>query len=432
MMHAMDPTPLDPARSPLVPPTEDSVDALARILDDVRNAGSRSRAELVARTGLTRGVVARGVGELLDIGLVIESEMGPSTGGRPPRRISFRADAGYLLVADLGATSVDVAVTDLDGRILGHRDEPADVAAGPERCLARIEELFAELTAATRDLPGRLWGVGIGVPGPVEFRSGRPVSPPIMPGWDGYPVRERFAERYGAPVWVDNDVNILALGEWRSGIAVGHDNVVVVKIGTGIGAGIISNGRIHRGTQGAAGDVGHIQVVDAASVVCRCGNVGCLEALAGGAALARDGQAAAVTGRSDRLRVALEQHGRVTAEDVARAASFGDPVAVNLLQAAGHRVGLMLASVVNFFNPSLIVVGGGVAQSGDQLLAAIRETVYRRSLPLATRDLVVQRSSLGALAGVIGASAMVVEHLFARDSLARWVGQRHPVVDLTA
>jgi glucokinase-like ROK family protein len=432
MMHAMDPTPLDPARSPLVPPTEDSVDALARILDDVRNAGSRSRAELVARTGLTRGVVARGVGELLDIGLVIESEMGPSTGGRPPRRISFRADAGYLLVADLGATSVDVAVTDLDGRILGHRDEPADVAAGPERCLARIEELFAELTAATRDLPGRLWGVGIGVPGPVEFRSGRPVSPPIMPGWDGYPVRERFAERYGAPVWVDNDVNILALGEWRSGIAVGHDNVVVVKIGTGIGAGIISNGRIHRGTQGAAGDVGHIQVVDAASVVCRCGNVGCLEALAGGAALARDGQAAAVTGRSDRLRVALEQHGRVTAEDVARAASFGDPVAVNLLQAAGHRVGLMLASVVNFFNPSLIVVGGGVAQSGDQLLAAIRETVYRRSLPLATRDLVVQRSSLGALAGVIGASAMVVEHLFARDSLARWVEQRHPVVDLTA
>ena len=156
-----------------------------------------------------------------------------------------------------------------------------------------------------------------------------------MPGWDGYPVRERFAERYGAPVWVDNDVNILALGEWRSGIAVGHDNVVVVKIGTGIGAGIISNGRIHRGAQGAAGDVGHIQVVDAASIVCRCGNVGCLEALAGGAALARDGEAAAVSDRSERLRVALDQHGRVTAEDVARAASFGDPVAVGLLLAAG-------------------------------------------------------------------------------------------------
>jgi glucokinase-like ROK family protein len=398
---------------------EETLDALVRVLDEVRSSGSRSRAELVERTGLTRGVVAQRVGELLDLGLVVESEVGPSTGGRPPRRVSFRADAGHLLVADLGATSIDVAVTDLEGRILGHRDEPADVSAGPERCLSRVEELFAEMTSATRDLPGRLWGIGIGVPGPVEFRSGRPVSPPIMPGWDGYPVRERFADRYGAPVWVDNDVNILALGEWRSGIAVGHDNVVVVKIGTGIGAGIISNGRIHRGTQGAAGDVGHIQVVDAGSIVCRCGNVGCLEALAGGAAIARDGEAAARDGRSDRLAVALEQHGRVTAEDVARAASFGDPLAVNLLQVAGHRVGLMLASVVNFFNPSLIVVGGGVAQSGDQLLAAIRETVYRRSLPLATRDLVVQRSSLGALAGVVGASTMVLEQLFSRDALAR-------------
>jgi glucokinase-like ROK family protein len=409
------------------PLADEALDALVTILDELRSAGSQSRAELVARTGLGRGIVAQRVAELLELGLVVEGEMGPSTGGRPPRRIGFRADAGHLLVADLGATSIDVAVTDLEGRILGHRDEPADVSAGPEPCLSRIEELFEELVAATRDLPGRLWGVGIGVPGPVEFRSGRPVSPPIMPGWDGYPVRERFVDRYRAPVWVDNDVNILALGEWRSGIAVGHDNVVVVKIGTGIGAGIISNGRIHRGAQGSAGDVGHIQVVDAASIVCRCGNVGCLEALAGGAALARDGEAAAVAGRSERLRVALDQHGRVTAEDVARAASFGDAYAVSMLQSAGHRVGLMLASVVNFFNPSLIVVGGGVAQSGDQLLAAIRETVYRRSLPLATRDLVVQRSSLGALAGVVGASAMVLEQLFSRDFLARWLAEPGPV-----
>jgi len=251
-----------------------------------------------------------------------------------------------------------------------------------------------------------------------------------MPGWDGYPIRERFVARHAAPVWVDNDVNLLALGEWRSGIAVGHDNVVVVKIGTGIGAGIISNGKIHRGAQGAAGDVGHIQV-DEGSVACRCGNVGCLEALAGGSALARGGEAAAVEGRSVRLRVALDQHGRVTAEDVARAASFGDPVAVELLTNAGHRVGRTLASVVNFFNPSLIVIGGGVAQSGDQLLASIRETIYRRSLPLATRDLLVKRSSLGALAGVIGASSMVTEQLFSRDAMARWLRVGGPTLAIT-
>ena len=402
------------------PLPEEVLDALVMVLDEIRLGRSRSRSELVSRTGIGRAIVARRIQELIDRGLVSEGDVGPSTGGRPPRQITFRADAGHILVADLGATSIDVAVTDLEGRILGHRDEPADIAAGPETCLRRVDELFGELRAATRDLPGPLWGVGIGIPGPVEFRTGRPISPPIMPGWDGYPVRERFSARFGAPVWVDNDVNLLALGEWRSGIAAGHEQVVVLKIGTGIGAGIISNGRIHRGAQGSAGDVGHIQVIDDASVVCRCGNLGCLEALAGGAALGRAGEAAAASGASPRLGTALDQHGAVTAADVALAASFGDPVAVGMLQDAGRRVGLVLASIVNFFNPSLVVVGGGVAQSGDQLLASIRETVYRRSLPLATRDLTIRRSSLGAQAGIIGASAMVVDQLFSRDSMARW------------
>ena len=412
-----------PAHAPLA---DEALDALVMVLDEIRLGHSRSRSELVTRTGLGRAIVAQRVGELLDRGLVTEGEVGPSTGGRPPRQLTFRAEAGHVLVADLGATSIDVAVTSLDGRILGHHDEPAEIEAGPGRCLDRVDALFESLLATTQGIPGRLWGVGIGVPGPVEFGSGRPISPPIMPGWDGYPIRERFAERYDAPVWVDNDVNLLALGEWRSGVAAGHDNVVVVKVGTGIGAGIISDGHLHRGAQGSAGDVGHIQVVDDPLVVCRCGNLGCLEALAGGAALGRAGEAAAAEGRSARLRVALDQHGTVTAQDVARAASFGDPVAVALLQGAGRRIGSMLASVVNFFNPSLVVIGGGVANSPDQFLASIRETVYRRSLPLATRDLLIQRSSLGGLAGVIGASSMVVDQLFSRDSIGRWIGAGDP------
>jgi glucokinase-like ROK family protein len=408
-----------PAARGSTPGPEAIPDGLVSVLDELRFARSRSRAELVARTGLSRAVVAQRVTELVDRGLVTDDETGPSTGGRPPRRLRFRADAGHVLVADLGATSVDVAVTTLDGRILGHHAEPTDVGDGPEQSLARIDELFAQLVTTTRGLPGRLWGIGVGVPGPVEFRTGRPVSPPIMPGWDGFPIRERLASRWGAPVWVDNDVNVLALGEWRSGIAAGHDDVVVVKVGTGIGAGIISHGRIHRGAQGSAGDIGHIQVTDDPSVVCRCGNVGCVETLAGGGAIARDGLIAAREGRSDRLRAALDLYGTVTAEDVARAASHGDPVAVGLLLAAGRRIGETLAAIVNFFNPSLIVIGGGVAQSGDQLLAAIRETVYRRALPLATRDLQIQRSSLGSLAGVIGASAMVLDQLFAPEALAQ-------------
>jgi glucokinase-like ROK family protein len=404
----------------------EALDALISVLDEVRLGRSRSRSELVTRTGLGRGVVAQRVLELVDRGLLVEGDTGPSTGGRPPRQLSFRADAGHVLVADFGATSIDVAVTTLDGRILGSHAEPADIADGPDAALARVDVLFDQLRDDVRTLPGRLWGIGIGLPGPVEFRTGRPISPTIMPGWDGYPVRRRFADRHDAPVWVDNDVNVLALGEWRRGVAAGHSNVIVIKLGTGIGAGIISDGRLHRGAQGSAGDVGHIQVSDDRSIVCRCGNTGCLEALAGGAALARDGEAAAREGRSARLREAFTRNGAVTALDVARAASFGDPVAMELLQAAGRLVGTMLAGIVNFFNPSLVVLSGGVAQSGDVLLAAIREAVYGRGLPLATRDLLIRRSSLGGMAGIIGASSMVVDQLFARESLARWVGAGEP------
>ena len=408
------------------PVPEESVDALITVLDEIRLAGSRSRSEISGHTGLSRSVVSQRVNELIERGLIVEGTTGPSTGGRPPRQLEFRADAGYVLVADIGASSLDVAVTTLDGEILAHRDEPLDIASGPVACLDRADRLFRQLGETTLNLPPRLWGVGVGLPGPVEFRTGLPIAPPIMPGWDGFPVRDFFASRYEAPVWVDNDVNIYALGEWRSGVAAGHDNVVVIKVGTGIGAGIISDGHLHRGAQGSAGDVGHIQISEDPAVVCRCGNIGCLEALAGGAALGRDGEAAARAGRSDHLRVALERHGIVTAEDVARAASHGDPVAISLIDQAGRRIGAMLASVVNFFNPSLIVIGGGVALSGDRLLASVRQTVYRRSLPLATRDLLVQRSSLGGLAGVIGASSMVVDQLFSRESYPRWAAAGTP------
>lgn len=408
------------------PLPEGALEALVTVLDEVRLGRSLSRSELVARTGLGRAIVAQRIGELIERGLVEEGDLGPSTGGRPPRRLAFRADAGHVLVADLGATSIDVAVMTLDGRILAHHGEPARIDAGPEPCLDRVEELFGELLQRTDAVPGDLWGIGIGVPGPVEFKSGRPFTPPIMHGWDGYPIRERFADRYRASVWVDNDVNLLALGEWRAGIAIGHDNVIVVKIGTGIGAGIVSDGRLHRGAQGSAGDIGHIQVVDDPAVVCRCGNLGCLEALAGGRALGHLGEAAARDGRSPKLRAALDQRGTVTGEDVARAASFGDAAAVALLQAAGRQIGSVLASLVNFFNPSLIVIGGGMANSPDQLLATIRETIYRRSLPLATRDLLIQRTSLGGLAGVIGASAMVVDQLFAPEVLGRWIEAGEP------
>jgi glucokinase-like ROK family protein len=395
----------------------DDLDMTRLVLDAVRILGCTSRSEVSRQLGIGRAAVAQRVAELVASGLIEESGSGRSTGGRPPRQLRFRAEAGHILAADLGATSIDVAAADLSARILIHRSEAADVAVGPERILDRVEALFDEVTAALPPGNGMLRGIGLGVPGPVEFSTGRPVSPPIMPGWHGYPIRERFQERHSAPVWVDNDVNIMALGEWRWGVAKGHRNVVFVKIGTGIGAGLISDGVLHRGAQGAAGDVGHIQIVDE-GVVCRCGNIGCLEAIAGGAALARDAEMAARSGRSPYLAEALARDGGVDARAVATGASHGDPACVELLQRSGRFVGQMLAMVVNFFNPSLIVIGGGVAESGNLFLATIRETVYRRSLPLATRELQILPSGLVPVGGVIGASAMVADELFSRDRLA--------------
>jgi glucokinase-like ROK family protein len=402
--------------------------SLVTILDEVRSGTSRTRPELIASTGLSRAVVAQRSAELCASGLVEEAELGASTGGRAPRILRFRSESGYLLAAELGATSITVALTDLSAGIVDIHEEPSDISAGPHVILERVKALFDELLERHRDRPGQLWGVGIGLPGPVEFSSGRAVAPPIMLGWDQFPVREAFASRYGAPVWVDNDVNVLALGEVRAGVGRGHDLVVFVKIGTGIGAGIVVNGHILRGAQGCAGDVGHIRVTDDPTAVCRCGKIGCLEELAGGRALGRRGEAAAREGASRILGEVLAAKGSIDAEDVAHASHQGDPVALELITDAGSLVGGVLASLVNFVNPSLIVIGGGVARAGDGLLATIRQTLYARSLPLATRDLLVQRSALDGTGGVIGVASMVADELFAPHTLNAWLDAGHPGV----
>lgn len=419
----------DPTREPVVLPAiqDEQLDALVAVLDDVRHRGVRSRPDIIRSTGLTRSVVDQRVSELLGRGLLVEGRLGPSTGGRAPRQLEFPADSGHILTADLGATSIDVAVADLSGNILIHWEEPADVGDGPERILARVEVLFDELLQARAEIPGKLWGIGIGVPGPVDFGGGYVVAPPIMPGWSDFPIRTTFAARYNVPVWVDNDVNVMTLGELRAGAARGHRTVVFVKIGTGIGAGIVIDGRLHRGAQGSAGDVGHTQVTRDAEIVCRCGKIGCLEAMAGGAALARDALGLARSGASPALAQRMaEQDGHLAAADVSWAAGRGDAPSAQLIARAGHFIGEMLSSMVHILNPSLIVIGGGVARAGDPLLAAIRESVYRQSLPLATRELEIRQSALGSQSGVIGVAMMVTDQLFSRECLAHWVALGSP------
>jgi glucokinase-like ROK family protein len=405
--------------------TDEHLDSLVTVLDLVRSRRARTRPALQHASGYGRAVVTQRVVQLIACGLIEEGRLGPSTGGRAPRELSLRASAGHLLVAALGATSISAGLTDLSGKLLSHHEEPNDVAIGPEHTMRRVEELFDKmLSAAGR---GRdVWGVGIGVPAPVEFSAGRPVSPPIMPGWDGYPVGQRLATRYQAPAWVDNDVNLMALGELRAGLAQDQTDVVYVKIGSGIGAGLISAGRLHRGAQGAAGDVGHIAVGGYESVICRCGNTGCLEAIAGGAAITRDAAAAARAGRTSFLANRLAERDTLNVRDVIEAAGHGDIVAVELLNRSGDLVGAMLAALVNFCNPSLVIIGGGVVSAGDMYLATIRQNVYSRSLPLATRDLRIVRSSNLETIGLLGAAHVILDELFSRERLGRWINEGTP------
>jgi glucokinase-like ROK family protein len=402
-----------------VPAITTSADYLVPILDLIRFSQANTRPDLARVTGLGRTVVTQRVSALMDAGLVAEASMAESTGGRRSRRLEFEADRGLLLVAELGATAINAAVTNLAGDILDRRHQDIDIAAGPDVVLGTLEEIFDSLIA---DRSGQaVWGVGVGLPGPVEFSNGSPTSPPIMPGWDRYPVRVRMSARFDAPTWIDNDVNMLAMGELRRGLAIGVDDAVFVKIGTGIGAGLISDGQLHRGAQGAAGDIGHVQVVDDNAHLCRCGKVGCLEAVAGGYALARQGHDAGESGASPFLAALVRGGATVTARDVADAAAHGDLVSNDLLSEAGRLIGQTIAAIVNFFNPSLVIIGGGVANSGDNFLASIRQSIYQRSLPLATRDLRIVRSDLGDLAGIYGAAALVGDQILSTRALPRWI-----------
>jgi predicted NBD/HSP70 family sugar kinase len=375
------------------------------VLQLIRDREGMTRSDLARITGLARSTVAQRVDALLAHELVYEAGGTASTGGRPPTLLTFNQRAGVVLVADLGATHSRLAASDLAGAPLAEEAFDMDIASGPEKVLGMVDEHFTALLGELGRTPEDVRGIGIGVPGPVAFTKGQPVKPPIMPGWNGFPIPRWFAGRYDAPVLVDNDVNIMALGEhwanWRE-----TEHLMFVKVGTGIGCGIVAGRAIHRGAQGAAGDIGHIRLAGHEDVVCHCGNLGCVEAVAGGGALAR------------RLTDAgIEAH---DSRDVVRLVRADDASAVRMVREAGRYLGEVLASCVNFFNPGVIVIGGDLGEA-PELLAGVREVTIQRSLPLATGELAIVASRLGDRAGVIGAAVMVVEHVLAPDVVDRVV-----------
>ena len=379
------------------------------IFQILRDGHARTKAELAALTGLARSTVALRVDSLLAAGLLRPAGEAASTGGRPPARVAFNPRAGFVLAVDLGATHATVAVADLAGRILDSHTRAIDIGDGPESLLDTILADGSTLLAESASSEVPLVGIGIGVPGPVEHSTGRPTNPPIMPGWDRFDVPGYVQRTFDVPVLVDNDVNILALGEQATSWPQ-VDDLVFVKVATGIGAGIIAGGQLQRGAQGSAGDMGHVQVPAGAGSSRQLGDERDLEALASGSA----------------LTIALRESGHDvhSASDVVALVRAGNTAAIEATRQAGRDVGEVLATVVNLLNPSIIVLGGSIARAGEHLLAGVREVVYRRSIPLATQHLAIVQSQAGERAAVLGAAIMVAREVLSPGNVDAYVAAR--------
>lgn len=384
----------------------------AAVVAAIRRRGPLSRTDLSTQLDYSRASVTGIVGRMLDARILTEAGEGKSAGGRRPFLLDVNPGLGYVAGVDIGATSLDVAVADFRGAVLERAAEPADVRGRPDEFLARVADLVTELLARRGAAPGDLIGLGVGVPGPVEFVPGVLIAPPLMPLWEGFPIKGSLRERFpAARVAVDNDVNIMARGEHQAGAGRGLDHFLFIKIGTGIGCGIISHGEVYRGADGAAGDVGHI-CVDYNGPVCHCGNQGCLEIMAAGPAIAAAARARAAAGESAFLAARLAERGALTAVDVGDAAAAGDRAALEIIRRSGRMIGGVLATLVNFYNPQAVFIGGGVAHIGNGLLSAIRQATLRRATALSTRRLRVEYSALGEDAGVIGGIWLALEHAF--------------------
>lgn len=339
----------------------------------------------------------------MDLGLVVPYGGAASTGGRPPSLFALNPAARVVIGADIGATHGLVVLTDLSGKELASERAALTISDGPERVLTWLGEAVNRLLTEASRSAAELAAIGVGLPGPVEHNTGIPISPPIMPGWDRFDVPGFLRRSFEVPVLVDNDVNIMALGE-KTASWPDTEDLMFIKVATGIGAGIISGGQLQRGAQGTAGDLGHVRVPRGGDKQCRCGNTGCLEALAGGPALAATLQE--LTGRP------LDSGSGVI--DLVRS---GDAAAIQVIRQAGRDIGDVLATCVNLINPSVVVIGGSMAQAGEHLLAGIREVVYSRSLPLATEHLRIVPSVAGQRAGVMGAAAMAISHVLSPEAI---------------
>jgi predicted NBD/HSP70 family sugar kinase len=377
-------------------PHSTAVTSAGSILQLVRNGGAASRADVARQTGLSASTVTARIDELIEHGYLREGGPGVSRGGRRPSTLEVNPGPGVVTTLDLGAHHASFGLFDMAGHLLAESHHDMDIADGPDAILRwALTEMRSLIAANSNDTTLR--GIAIGVPGPVDSITGLLVSPSRMPGWNGADVGALLEDLSGVPVVVDNDANLMALGEQV--LKAGNpDNLVFLKAGSKIGCGVILSGNIHHGHRGMAGDISHVTVPDAPAIVCSCGRIGCLDAVAGGAAIVAELRNAGVD-------VSDTQDLLVLARD-------SDPLTTKLLREAGSRVGVVLATIVNFFDPQVLVIGGHLCQA-EAFVAGVRSSIYANCLPMATDQLEIVVSQTGRVGGVTGAAQVLLDRLFA-------------------
>lgn len=367
---------------------------LERVVRAVRMAGSLTQAEIARATGLSAATVSNIVRELKDGGTVDVTPT--SAGGRRARSVSLSGDAGIVIGVDFGHTHLRVAVGNLAHQVLAEEAEPLDVDASAAEGFDRAEQLVKRLILATGIGPDKVIGVGLGVPGPIDVSSGTLGSTSILPGWSGINPAEELSGRLGVPVHVDNDANLGALGELVWGSGRGVKDLAYIKVASGVGAGLVIDGRVYRGPGGTAGEIGHI-TLDESGPVCRCGNRGCLETF---------------TAARYVLPLLRPGHGPdLTMERVVQLAREGDPGCRRVIADVGRHIGSGIANLCNLLNPSRVVLGGDLAEAGELVLAPIRDSVSRYAIPSAARQLSLAQGALGGRAEVLGALALVLSEM---------------------
>lgn len=373
-----------------------------RLFQVFRDGQPHTKAELAELTGLARSTISLRLDPLIDLGLIAPAVESSSTGGRPSAQLVMNDNTFVVAGVDFGASHAVASLADFSGKILVSIETKRQISDGPEVCLRWMITELKHLLSGLGIAEENLLAIGIGLPGPVEHSTGKPASPPIMLGWDAFDVPARVNQEFSAKVLVDNDVNVMALGE-RHVTYPDVDHLIFLKAATGIGSGIISDGRLQRGAQGTAGDIGHVRVSSGGEVSCHCGNFGCLEAVASGPAIIKKLVAEGLPIRNT--------------SDLIDATKRTKVEAIQAVRQAGRDIGEVLSTCVSLINPQVIVIGGSLASAGEHLIAGVREVVYARSMPLASENLIIVQSKAGKEVGIIGANVMAIEYVLDADTI---------------